>query len=298
MTTYMKNLIIICVTITIGSCAVPQENFSRLGSLTGKTFAGKKYYLGWGHADANDPAMMHNETKYDVLHTHEIFTHGLGGRYDGAKLVGQGNNEQILSSFEQIKSKMTRNDMYVQYSSGHGSEDGLQYGGSWSEIADRLLQLPAKEIIVFTMSCHSGGLVNEINRNQAKWRSFKEQGRTLFVMTSSTLEQTSSTGPAGAVSGPEGSEGSAFGHSLWKALWGDADGAYDGVKDGFIELGEIEVFVKNRTKQLGGHNPVSTGSYNSGLIMNRVPKSTDGLTYPTQVEGNESNSLVSLDPQF
>lgn len=294
----IKIVIFVTTILLTGSCAAPDQEISRIKSLTGKTFTGKKYYLGWGHASQEDQQFMHNETKYDVLHTHEIFTNGLGGRYDGAKLVGEGNNQAILSAFSQIKSKLTPNDMYVQYSSGHGFEGGLQFGGSWREIASRILSLPAKEIIIFTMSCHSGGLIDEINRNQAAWRNFRSQGRTLFVMTSSTLEQTSSTGPGFVNGGPAGSAGSAFGHALWKSLWGDADGAFDGVKDGFIELAEIETFVKMKTRQLGGHTPVTTGAYSKGLIMNRVPKSTDGLSYPTGSPVNQSNNLANNDSNF
>lgn len=50
-------------------------------SLTGPDFSGQKYYLGWGAAGPSDPSMMQNEVKYDVLHTHDIFTKDLGGSY-------------------------------------------------------------------------------------------------------------------------------------------------------------------------------------------------------------------------
>jgi hypothetical protein len=71
--------------------------------------------------------------------------------------------------------------------------------------------------------------------------------------------------------GPEGSAGSAYGHSLWKALIGYSDGYNDGVKDGFISIDEILNFTIWKTQQVGGHTPVYTGSYNPALIMNRVP---------------------------
>jgi hypothetical protein len=268
------------------------DDGSEVQSLTGRNFKGQKYYFGWGSAGEGDPESMQNETKYDVLHTHEIFTKQLGGAYNGTKLVDGLSNESIMSSFGQVKSKMTADDMYVQYSSGHGFEQGLQFGGNYSEIAQRVLALPAKEIIVFTMACHSGGLVDSFNSMQSQWANFAAQGRTLYVMSSSTLEQTSSTGPDAEVAGPEGSAGSAFGHSLWKALAGEADGAFDGVKDGYIDLGEIEVFVKAKTREIGGHDPVTTGAYNAGLIMNRVPTSTDGLSYADRGTTNATNEQM------
>ncbi len=266
------------------SCAALVENKGEYTktyslSLTGSNYTGKKFYLGWGHAAPNDPSMMKNETKYDVLKTHDIFTKDIGGSYEGKKLIEQrGSTEAIKESFSEIAQKTTSNDMYVQYSSGHGFPQGLQYGGSYTDIANRILSLNSKEMISFTMACYSGGLVNEFNRRKAEWSNYKEQGRTLFVMASSTVQQTSSTGPGMDQENPDnpyGSAGSAFGHALYRALKGEADGYVDGVKDGFVDLGEIESYTKSLTKRIGGHTPVATGVYNPGLIMNKVLSAED-----------------------
>lgn len=280
----------------IAGCTPPAGNdTSIVRSLTGKNFDGNKYYFAWGHASPGDPENMHNEVKYDVLHTHEIFTKDLGGNYTGTKLVAPGQENSVVTSFNELKSKITSKDMYVQYSSGHGMPTGLVVGGSYQEIASRILSLPAKEIIILTMACHSGGLVDTFNQMKSQWGSFAESGRTLFVMSSSTVQQTSSTGPGtdSEAVGPQGSAGSAFGHSLWKSLIGESDGAYDGVKDGFIDLGEIETYTKKRTAELGGHNPVSTGSYNPGLIMNAVPKDRKALSYADRGTTNATNAQLT-----
>ncbi len=291
----LASTISMTLVLTLTACIPPagdESSSSIVRSLTGKSFAGKKYYFAWGHASPNDPANMHNEVKYDVLHTHEIFTKEIGGSYAGTKLIKSGEENSVGSAFNQLKSQVTANDMFIQYSSGHGMPTGLAVGGSYQEIASRILSLPAKEIIIFTMACHSGGLVDTFNQMRSQWSGFAQQGRTLFVMSSSTVQQTSSTGPStdNESVGPMGSAGSAFGHSLWKSLLGDADGAYDGIKDGFIDLGEIESYTKQRTKQLGGHDPVSTGSYNPGLIMNLVPKDRSSLTYTDRGTTNTSNA--------
>lgn len=60
-----------------------------------------------------------------------------------------------------------------------------------------------------------------------------------------------------------------------------ADGSVDGVKDGFIDLSEIEVYTKRRTQEIGGHNPTTIGCDYQFLIMNEVP----GATYLEGVEG-------------
>lgn len=245
-------------------------------SLTGADYTGKKYYFGWGAAAAGDPSLMQNEVKYDVLHTHDIFTKEIGGSYIGKTLIGYANAKRtpIVDYWKSLGEKMTWNDMYVQYSSGHGSSTGLAVGVNYNEIRDNALSYPAKEIIIFTMACESGNLVNSFNAKKALWEKFQDTGRTLMVMASSKAAENSSTGPntdPEEPGGPTGSAGSAFGHSLWKALIGHADGFIDGVKDGYLSLGEIEKFTIKKTIEVGDHTPVVTGAYQGGLIMNRVP---------------------------
>ena len=245
-------------------------------SLTGEDYTGKKYYFGWGAAMSGDPSLMQNEVKYDVLHTHDIFTKEIGGNYLGSTLIGAGvvKRKSILEAWQKIGDAMTWNDMYVQYSSGHGSPTGLEVGVNYTEIRDNALSYPAKEVIIFVMACRSGGLVNAFNDKKSLWANWADVGRTLMVMTSSSVSVDSSTGPGtdpDQPGGPSGSAGSAFGHALWKSLIGYADGFIDGVKDGYLSLGEIQKYTLKRTKEVGGHAPVTTGIYSEGLIMNRVP---------------------------
>lgn len=241
-------------------------------SLTGPDFSGRKYYLGFGDYLSG---FMGNEVKYDIAHTHDLFTSEAGGDYDGVKIHGanQGNSK-LVAEWESLSKVMTDKDMYVQYSSGHGSKTGLAFGPSYREIRDNALSYPAKEIIIFTMACYSGNLVEVFNQKKSDWQNWDKQGRTLMVMASSQPSQTSSTGPGYDLEepgGPAGSAGSAFGHALWKALIGHSDGEIDGIKDGFLSLAEIREYTKRRTRQLGGHTPVTTGAYNENLLMAKVP---------------------------
>ena len=267
----------IAMASTVIGCGKIQSMDTRPGmaspqSLTDARFSAKKFYLGWGGVNPEDPSLMQNEVQYDVKHTHEIFTGINGGDYSGTKIVqGNATTSAVRDSFQKLQQQMSPSDMFIQYSSTHGNESGLAVGGSYSEIANRILSLPAKEVVVFTMACHSGGLVDAFNRSKSTWQGRLQEGRTLYVLTSSKASQLSSSGPGrDGFGGPTGSAGSAFGHALWKGLSGNADGALDGVKDGFLELGEIDAYVKKRTQQIGGHTPVSTGAYNPGLIMNAV----------------------------
>jgi hypothetical protein len=182
--------------------------------------------------------------------------------------------------------------MYVQYSSGHGYQKGLGIGISYSDIVKNALDMPAKEVVIFIMACYSGGLVDEFNARKAEWSQWQTQGRTLFVMSSSTGREESATGPGKDSSqvGPSGSAGSAYGHALWKSLSGDADGFLDGVKDGFISLGEISAYASWKTQRIGGHSPQVTGVFNPYLIMNKVPSAgyIKGLTGGTTNLSEES----------
>lgn len=245
-------------------------------SLTGVDYTGKKHYFGFGAAMKGDPSMMQNEVKYDVLHTHDIFTKEIGGSYLGTKFLNynEAKRATILKEWARIGDYMTWNDMYVQYSSGHGSQSGLEVGVSYNEIRDNALSYPAREIIIYTMACYSGNLVNSFNAKKSDWEHFPNIGRTLMVMASSAANLESATGPGtdpGEPGGAQGSAGSAFGYALWKSLVGYADGMIDGVKDDYLSLGEIEKYTIKRTKEVGGHTPVVTGAYNQSLIMNRVP---------------------------
>jgi hypothetical protein len=252
---------------------VPQA--SVIKSLSGDGFEGKKFYFGWGAAASGDPTMMHNEVKFDVLHTHDIFTAEVGGSYQGIKEIGTGvNRSKITSRWGEVGSQMGSDDMFVQYSSGHGFETGLAVGVSYDDIRNNALAYPAKEIIIFTMACKSGGLVDSFNRRRSDWQSWNSTGRQLLVMSSSKTTENSSTGPGRdpeEPNGASGSAGSAYGHALWKALIGYSDGYIDGVKDGYLTLDEIVEFTKWKTIQVGGHYPTVTGSYSGSLIMNRVP---------------------------
>src|SRR5206468_1680878 len=100
--------------------------YGKVLSLTGEGFEGHKYYFGWAdHLDGE----MGNETRYDVRHTHDIFTTGAGGDYESHTLVDRDvSPDDIQNVWEDVGHKIGPEDMYVQYSSGHGYEQGLGVG--------------------------------------------------------------------------------------------------------------------------------------------------------------------------
>ncbi len=248
---------------------------SRLGSITEPGYEGKKHYFGWGEYLSG---FMGNETRYDVQHTHNLFTSVHGGDYRGRQLTGRPfDEEDIRREWDAIRANFSTDDMYVQYSSGHGYHDGLAVGVTYDQMRDYALSLNARETVVFTMACYSGNLVDSFNERRAEWDGYQAAGRNLFVMASSERDDTSSTGPGrdpDEPNGPNGSAGSAFGHALWKALIGYADRKGNGMTgngDGKISLQEIINFTVRKTQQVGGHTPVYTGSYDPALVIAKVP---------------------------
>lgn len=248
-------------------------------SLTGPAFLGKKYYLGWGAAHKRDPDMMQNEVESDVRHTQTVFEEQLGGNYLGKKLVHkEATGDAIKDAWKEIGTKLTNQDMYLQYSSGHGNRKDLAVGVTYEEMRDSVLAFPAKEIVIFTMACHSGGLVEAFNQKESEWKDFPSKGRSLFVMASSDVDSESGTGPGtdpDEPKGENGTAGSAFGHAVWKSITGSADGFVDGIKDGFVSLEEMREYATLRTMQIGHHRPVHTGAYIPEVIMTRVPNKAE-----------------------
>ncbi len=260
-------------------------------SITGVGYVGKKYYIGFGDALSG---MMGNEVKYDINHTHDIFTKDLGGNYLGTKIIGS-NASALRQKWQDLKKVITRDDMYVQYSSGHGSHTGLQFGVSYDEVRDNALSMPASEVVVFMMACYSGNLVSSFDKKKADWQDWQAQGRTLMVLASSKPSEESSTGPGTdpeEPNGPNGSAGSAFGHALWKALIGHSDGYVDGMKDGFVALGEIRDYSIWKTNDMAGHTPQSTGSFQPSLVMNRVPTTAELARFENGTEGLSDDQIM------
>ena len=267
-------------TIALGQIACGKNpGTANLSSITEPDYTGTKHYFGWGEYLTG---FMGNETKYDVQHTHDLFTSGLGGDYEGRKLtVQEFDQDEIQREWNSIRDNFKPEDMYVQYSSGHGYDDGLAVGVRYDEMRDYAMSLNARETIVFTMACYSGNLVDSFNARKREWENHRAEGRTLFVMASSESDDTSSTGPGrdpDEPNGPNGSAGSAFGHSLWKALIGYADRKGNGMTgnaDGKISLQEIIAFTVKKTQQIGGHTPVFTGSYDPALVIAKVPDAAE-----------------------
>ena len=125
---------------------------------------------------------------------------------------------------------------------------------TWNEYADLLLKIPAKNVVVLTMSCFSGGLVECLESPEVKtlWeKRRKEEGRNLIVITSQNKELPSTPiVKDGEIINP-------FTYAVAKAFVGEADGfkLVDGkpvtpeTKDGKLTAGELIDYILYTTEK-------------------------------------------------
>lgn len=172
----------------------------------------------------------------------------------------------IVSELESYRQRLGSQDVVVVYSHSHGLKGrGGRPGGlplddfraerarptclDWREYSAQLLRLPAKTVVVLTMACHSGGLVDYLNSDESirsLWQSRREQGRDFLVITSQNGH---------SLSNPRRIDGriiNPFTHAVLKAFEGEADGYERGKAerrpDGRITLGELAAFIPDEAR--------------------------------------------------
>jgi hypothetical protein len=225
-----------------------------------------------------------------------------------------------------LSATTTAEDTVVIYTHSHGYRNGFEksqplggivmdlpvrrtgHSGAllWDEYAGLLLDIPAKNVLVLTMSCFSGGLVEYLNSPQVKkhWAGRRrKQGRNFIVLTSQNKELKSP--PIlkdGEVINP-------FTYAVANALAGEADGfnlvngkpAEPRRKDGVLTMGEIVDYIlyttQNTVSEAARHRniarPQLTGSFDREDVLiygtkilpgNRQDKSTSQQGVPPDPE--------------
>jgi hypothetical protein len=205
-------------------------------------------------------------------------------------------------------------DTVVIYTHSHGYKNGFEplqplggivmdlpvlkpeHAGAllWDEYAELILDIPAKNVVVLTMSCFSGGLVDFLDskpfRNRWEDRQQKES-RNLIILTSQNEKlQSKPILKNQQIINP-------FTDAVVRALTGEADGfALDAEKpvtnqttrDGKLSVGELIDFVLYTTEHTESESirhrnnakPRSTGSYHRTDVLFE-------LSPPTSVSGDD-----------
>lgn len=202
----------------------------------------------------------------------------------------------IKKELDAFSRTLGTNDTVVIYSHSHGAKGQPERLGGlilddpgfgrpqrrcldWSEYAEQLLRFPAQTVVVLTMSCYSGGLVDYLNGNakaRSLWQDRKEHGRNFLVISSQN---------ARAQSNPRQIDGKTinpFTHAVIKAFEGGADGYRRGrtgkQPDAQITLGELADFVVDEARKHtqprdrgNDPDPQMTGSYNPEFVIAARP---------------------------
>jgi len=162
----------------------------------------------------------------------------------------------VKAKLDDLRQKVRAQDTVVIYTHSHGLPLGLGLDWEtrnkelvtykWEEYAEAIVSLPAKNVIVFTMSCHSGYLTEALKKISNKWEgSRKNAGRSLIVLTAVSTEQLSKSTDQNLQSGI----GNPFNYAVRTALAGAADGTVDGNKDGKTSFDELVKYVIKTAKE-------------------------------------------------
>ena len=112
---------------------------------------------------------------------------------------GAGRNTEFGSSFKEalrtLTAELRTEDTVILYTHSHGTPKGLLIDGgiSWRDYGETLLSLRARNVIVFTMSCFSGGLVDYLRSVRSRWEGRAQEGRGFLVISAQNASR--SAGP-------------------------------------------------------------------------------------------------------
>jgi hypothetical protein len=181
---------------------------------------------------------------------------------------------------ERLAKETGPNDTVIIYTHSHGRRNGFEdaqpLGGLvmdlpirrperrgtllWDEYAELILDLPAKNVVVLTMACFSGGLVEYLESPTVKerWKDRRrKQGRNLIVVTSQNKD---------LISSPIVKDNeliNPFTYAVERALLGEADGfelidgqpVKNGRKDGAVTVGEFVDYLLRTTATTASEAP-------------------------------------------
>lgn len=194
----------------------------------------------------------------------------------------------VRERFAEYERTLTSADTFVLYTHGHGGPFGTFFA-AWPQYAERILALPARQVIVLSMSCQAGGLTDRLLTRKAKWEGRAAAGRSLVVLT--PVDASQNAGPS-----PEPGIGNPFTHAVITALQGDADGCSGRERNGRIELQELVDHVRTVTRaksrdqsyrpQFAGEFPVEAVLANvtqNATAPNRTPAATTPGLAPAEL---------------
>jgi hypothetical protein len=265
---------LVCLLALAVICAAGASSLGEAGSSAETAPAGRHYFFAFGKAAPGNPPVMTQRLTKAI----EGVEKGInaGGNFHLEILTDPKtiHNESIEARLRSYRQELSGQDCMILYWHVHGVPKGLLLNfdqaqrkpWQWREVASAILDLPAREVIVLAMSCHSGYLIEELNGRKAAFEGRVREGRTFFVMASCRTNQLSGAAAAPAI-------GNCFAYAISEALQGKADGYGEtSAPDGKITLREFAAYVQARTVELSPnkYSPVFTGSYQPEFVLKTV----------------------------
>ena len=156
----------------------------------------------------------------------------------------------------------------------------------WEEYAKLVLKIPARNVIVLTMACFSGELIDTLNEQRMKdmWKDRKSQGRNFVVLTSQNSTKLSSPiGIGDQIINP-------FTYALITALNKDS---YTSTSNPHIESND------RKNKQPHSDTKITIGEFIDHILITTKETPSNIRQYKNtaepQVEGSYNRSDVLID---
>lgn len=241
---------------------------------------GKSYFFSFIRANPNDPSGMMDFGVSQTSQVNESISKLSTIPFElDTELDPLAMSSSILQGkFSDLRTKLKQEDTVVLYTHSHGLIPGLglnwnapsraEIPFSWQSLAQEIISLPAKNVIIFTMACHSGYLTEALNALSSQWKNKRSSaGRNLIVLTAVAKEQLASATDRGTT---ETSIGNPFTYAVKTAFQGFADGFDGQPKDGKTTLQELVGYVLATAKSKSTDSyaePQFAGEYVSSDVM-------------------------------
>jgi len=247
-------------TIPKGSAQPASDTTSENNSSSSPTLNlnSKNYFYSFVRSNPEDPAVMQQFGSDQTRMVSEVVSSLSGVQFslDVETNPLKVRIADVKAKLADLREKVRGQDTVVIYTHSHGIPPGLgiDWGASdrslisfkWDEYAEAIVNLPAKNVIILTMSCHSGYLAESMKKIAHKWQGTrKANGRSLIVLTAVSTEQLSKPTDQNLKTGI----GNPFNYAVRTALKGAADGAVDGQKDGKTSFDELVKYILKTAKE-------------------------------------------------
>jgi hypothetical protein len=219
-------------------------------------------FFSFGIAAPDDPPKKKDLLLDQVHRVAEVIGKMKNPSFDSSVLLGAPavSPDSVKARLEGYAQTLGSGDTFVMYSHSHGTKKGLLLGFepgagllSWEDLAELILALPAKNVLVFTMSCHSGALADLLKSSEyaARWQGRTADDRSLVVMTAVAADETAAA--TDFLIGNPNSIGNPFNYAVRTALAGQADGfstaSGTGAADGVTTLSEARGYILQTGKE-------------------------------------------------